>query len=104
MTKFSTSFGLGFASAVFLGATLLFVLKPAQAGEQSLGDWVRMSPDAKLAHARQASAHAGGVAMEQARALLYCLHDRAVPAGGQIDVALNEAVRACQDGVRNRQG
>ncbi len=96
MSRFATSFGLGFASAALFGAALLLVLKPAQATETSLRDWMRMSPDAKLAHARQVTPEAAG--MERTRAILFCLHDltsRARGNPGTIDLSV--AVHQCRD-------
>ena len=96
MSRFATSFGLGFASAAIFGAALLLVLKPAQATETSLGDWLRMSPDAKLTHARQVTPRAAG--MQRTREILFCLHDMTAPPHanpGAIDLGV--AVHRCRE-------
>ena len=96
MSRFATSFSFGFATAALVGAALLIVMKPAQATETSLADWMRMSPDAKLAHAREVAPDRSG--MEHARAILFCLHDMTVPAAyNPSDVGLNAAVHRCQE-------
>ncbi|RTL67071.1 MAG: hypothetical protein EKK41_17790 [Hyphomicrobiales bacterium] len=95
MGKFVTSFGIGFATAAVVGVALFGVMRPAEAHDYWLSDWVRMSPDAKLAHARDVVGDGEG-RMERARSMLFCLHDAAKAGGTQSDVNLREAVSTCR--------
>jgi hypothetical protein len=118
MTKFAASFSFGFAGAILLGAAMLFVIKDAQARDDSLNAWVVSSPDAKLAHARQvarnlSSPNQDGGELEAARQIMFCLHDVARSAGDRVEPrvgsgrtgrALNEAVETCRDSVERHAG
>lgn len=99
MSKFTTSFSFGFATAAVFGAALLLVLRPAQATEPSLGDWARMSADAKLVHARHVAADRSEGGMEYVREILFCLHDQATH-DARRGASLSEAVRTCQEKLR----
>ena len=94
MSKYATSFSMGFAAAVFLGATLLMVLRPAEASEPSLGDWVRMRADAKVAHARHVTAGDD----VRARGLMFCLHELTAARAdhARAHLGLGDAVHACK--------
>jgi hypothetical protein len=95
MGKLITSFGIGFATAAVVGVALFGVMRPAEAHDYLLSDWVRMSPDAKLAHARDVVGDGEG-RMERARGILYCLHDVAKSGGAQSDINLRDAVSTCR--------
>lgn len=95
MGKLITSFGIGFATAAVVGVALFGVMRPAEAHDYLLSDWVQMSPDAKLAHARDVAGDGEG-RMERARDILYCLHDAAKTDEAQRDVNLREAVSTCR--------
>ncbi|MDX2205744.1 MAG: hypothetical protein NW223_23535 [Hyphomicrobiaceae bacterium] len=108
MGRFITSFGIGFAAAALIAVALSTVMRPAQAGDHTLGDWLGMSPEAKLEHARQVAGN-GPARMETARAILFCLHDAARPSPGlsseEVESArrqlnLNDAVNACRSSLR----
>lgn len=98
MGRLITSFGLGFAVAALIGVAVSGLLRPAEAREYSLGDWIQMAPEAKLEHARQVAGE-GPARMRDARAIMFCLHDAARATPAITALGLNDAVEACRSGL-----
>lgn len=98
MGRLITSFGIGFATAAVIGVAVAGLMRPAEAREYSLGDWVQMAPEAKVEHARQVAGD-GPMRMQDARAIMFCLHDAARATPAITSLGLNDAVEACRTGL-----